>query len=49
MVCDAYGLPHSAIALDRHLSGNAQLTIEIWKLTSQTWEERALRAEQKLT
>lgn len=25
-VCDAYGLPHSAIALDRHLSANASLT-----------------------
>ena len=33
-VCDAYGLPHSAVALDRHLTGNSGLTIEVWKLNA---------------
>lgn len=46
MVCDAYGLPHSATALDRHLTGNAALTIETWKATAEGWKARAERAEE---
>lgn len=29
MVCDAYGLPHSAVALARHLASNAQLDHDV--------------------
>jgi hypothetical protein len=42
-VCDAYGLPHSAAALDRHLTGNASLTIEVWKLNA---EERRIERDE---
>jgi hypothetical protein len=45
LVCDAYGLPHSALALDHHLTGNAALTTETWKATAEGWKVRAEKAE----
>lgn len=40
MVCDAYGLPRSAVALARHLGNNAEMTIGMWKLTAEELEKQ---------
>lgn len=48
-VCDAYGLPHSAAALDRHLTANAGLTIEIWKMNVDALNERIQAAQAELS
>lgn len=39
-VCDAYGLPHSAVALARHLTNNAEETIGNWKMIAEIRQRR---------